>query len=134
MPYLNQATIVGHLAKDPETRFTTGGMAIANFSVYTRHGVKKDGKWEKETTFHDCIAFGKQAEWLGEARKGQLVILTGRIQKRKWQDKEGKDRYSVEIVCDSAQVMKDREETGAAGENQASTGGSSNYDDDDIPF
>lgn len=134
MPYLNQATIVGHLTKDPETRFTSGGMAIANFSVYTRHGVKKDGKWEKETTFHDCVAFGKPAEWLGESRKGQLVVLTGRIQKRKWQDKEGKDRYSVEIVCDSAQVMKDREETGAAGGTPSSTGESNSYDEDDIPF
>lgn len=127
MPYLNHVTLVGHLSKDPDIRFSTSGTAIANVSLYTKEGVKKNGQWEKETTFHDCICFGKQAEWLQEARKGQLVIATGRIQKRKWQTKDGQDRWSVEIVCDSIQVVKDKEQTGG-------TSGGYSPPSDDLPF
>lgn len=130
MPYLNSVLIVGHLTRDAEVAFAQSGTAYAKFSVYTKESIKKNGQWEKETTFHDCVCFGKPAEWLGNAHKGQLVVLTGRIQKRKWQDKEGNNRISVEIICDSVQVMKDREESG-------SSGGSSEpafNPDDDIPF
>ncbi len=129
MPYLNSVHIVGHLAKDAEVKFTQSGTAYSNFSVYTKESVKKNGQWEKETTFHDCVCFGKPAEWLGNAHKGQLVVLTGRIQKRKWQDKEGNNRISAEIICDSVQVMKDREPD----VNKEEAGGGFNPDDD-IPF
>src|SRR5438477_4221313 len=154
MASVNKVILVGNLGRDPETRYTTGGDAVTNIRVATTDTWKdKNGEKQERTEWHTVVFFGRPAEIAGEyLKKGRQVYVEGRLQTRKWQDKEGQDRYTTEIVADRMQMLGSREGSGApvAGEpsERASTaeprgrarggGGAAkkNVDDldDDIPF
>lgn len=136
MASVNKAIIVGNLGKDPEVRFLPNGDAVCNFSVATTESWKdKDGKKNEKTEWHNIVLFRKLAEIAGEyLKKGRPVYLEGRLQTRKWQDKEGAERYTTEIVADTMQMLGSREEAKEIASTPATP--PANFDDmaDDVPF
>ncbi len=134
MASLNKVHLIGRLGKDPEIRYTQSGTPVANFSLATSERIKnKDGNYEEKTEWHQIVLWGRTAEVAGEyLGKGSLVYIEGRIQTRKWSDKDGSDRYSTEIVGDRLQMLGFKpEQEEAPRQEQRSVGGSP---DDDIPF
>ena len=115
MASVNKVILVGNLGRDPETRYTTGGDAVTNIRLATTDTWKdKNGEKQERTEWHTIIFFGRQAEIAGEyLKKGKQVYIEGRLQTRKWQDKEGQDRYTTEIVADRMQMLGSREGSGA---------------------
>ena len=97
---LNRVMLIGNLGKDPEVRYTQSGTAVASFSLATAERFKnKAGDWEDRTEWHNITLWGRLAEIAGEyLTKGKMVYIEGRLQTRKWQDKEGRDRYTTEVV------------------------------------
>lgn len=162
MAGVNKVIILGNLGKDPEIRYQPSGGAIANFSIATSETFKdKEGNKQERTEWHRVVLFGRTAEVAGEyLRKGSTAYIEGRLQTRKWTDKEGQERYTTEIVGDRLQLVGGRnggqgnhneEEDTPRGNSrqqngnrhsahpQNSTGGDGNYQqnqefDDDIPF
>ena len=118
---VNKVILVGRLGRDPETRYTGGGQAVANFSVATDESYKdKNGERQKRTEWHKIVVWGKQAEIAQQyLKKGSLIFIEGRIQSREWQDKEGQKRTSFEIVANNFRMLGGRSEGAAA----ASAGG-----------
>ena len=121
---VNKVILVGRLGRDPETRFTSGGQAVANFSVATDESYKdRNGERQKRTEWHKIVVWGKQAEIAQQyLKKGSLVFIEGRIQSREWQDKEGQKRTSFEIVANNFRMLGGRGDGMAAGAG-ASSGG-----------
>ena len=154
MASVNKAILIGNLGKDPEVRYMPGGEAVANITLATTDTWKdKSGTKQEKTEWHRVSFFGRQAEVVGEyLKKGSQIYVEGRIQTRKWQDKDGQDRYTTEIVADRMQMIGGKS-SGAGSfevveENQpaparasapaarpapAAKGGFDNFDDD-IPF
>jgi single-strand DNA-binding protein len=114
---VNKVILVGRLGRDPETRYTGGGQAVANFSVATDESYKdKNGERQKRTEWHKIVVWGKQAEIAQQyLKKGSLIFVEGRIQSREWQDKEGQKRTSFEIVANNFRMLGGRAEGAAAG-------------------
>jgi single-strand DNA-binding protein len=114
---VNKVILVGRLGRDPETRFTGGGQAVANFSMATDETYKdKNGERQKRTEWHKIVVWGKQAEIAQQyLKKGSLVFIEGRIQSREWQDKEGQKRTSFEIVASNFRMLGGRADGAAAG-------------------
>ena len=117
---VNKVILVGRLGRDPETRYTGGGQAVANFSVATDETYKdKNGERQKRTEWHKIVVWGKQAEIAQQyLKKGSLIFIEGRIQSREWQDKEGQKRTSFEIVATNFRML------GGRGDGASSGGGS----------
>lgn len=147
MASLNKVMLIGNLGKDPEVRYTTSGTPVASFSLATSERFKgKNGDWEEKTEWHNVILWGRLAEIAGEyLGKGKTVYIEGRLQTRKWQDREGKDRYTTEVVGEKMQMLSARGEGGGRapagrGGSQEYGGGSPGFEepafnpDDDIPF
>jgi single-strand DNA-binding protein len=114
---VNKVILVGRLGRDPETRYTSGGQAVANFSVATDESYKdRNGERQKRTEWHKIVVWGKQAEIAQQyLKKGSLIFIEGRIQSREWQDKEGQKRTSFEIVASNFRMLGGRSEAAAAG-------------------
>jgi single-strand DNA-binding protein len=114
---VNRVILVGRLGRDPETRFTGSGQAVANFSVATDETFKdRNGERQKRTEWHKIVVWGKQAEIAQQyLKKGSLVYIEGRIQSREWQDKEGQKRTSFEIVSSNFRMLGSRSEGAALG-------------------
>jgi single-strand DNA-binding protein len=114
---VNKVILVGRLGRDPETRYTGSGQAVANFSVATDESYKdKNGERQKRTEWHKIVVWGKQAEIAQQyLKKGSLIFIEGRIQSREWQDKEGQKRTSFEIVANNFRMLGGRAEGAAAG-------------------
>jgi single-strand DNA-binding protein len=114
---VNRVILVGRLGRDPETRYTGGGQAVANFSVATDESYKdKNGERQKRTEWHKIVVWGRQAEIAQQyLKKGSLIFIEGRIQSREWQDKEGQKRTSFEIVANNFRMLGGRAEGAAAG-------------------
>ncbi len=104
---LNKVMIIGNLGADPEIRHTGDGRAVANLTVATNERWKsRDGDQQERTEWHKVVAFGKLAEIIEKyMKKGSNAYFEGRIQTRKWQDKEGQDRYTTEIVADQMTML-----------------------------
>jgi single-strand DNA-binding protein len=152
MASVNKVILVGNLGRDPETRYMPDGGAITNVSVATSYqwNDKASGEKKEETEWHRVMFRGKLAEIAGEyLKKGSQVYVEGRLRTRKWQDKEGKDRYTTEIVADRMQMLGSRAGAGQprddapaephAAEPKAAAGAkkpAGKFDDmeDDIPF
>jgi single-strand DNA-binding protein len=130
---VNKVILVGRLGRDPETRFTSGGQAVANFSIATDETYKdKSGERQKRTEWHKIVVWGKQAEIAQQyLKKGSLLFLEGRIQSREWQDKEGQKRTSFEIVATNFRMLGGRSDGMAAGAGAGASGGASRSDDFD---
>ena len=122
---VNKVMLVGRLGRDPETRYTGGGQAVANFSVATDESYKdKNGERQKRTEWHKIVVWGKQAEIAQQyLKKGSLVFIEGRIQSREWQDKEGQKRTSFEIVANNFRMLGGRSDNAGGGGGGARSGG-----------
>src|SRR5260370_30475158 len=107
---VNKVILVGRLGRDPETRYTGGGQAVANFSLATDESYKdKNGERQKRTEWHKIVVWGQQAEISQPSlKKGSLIFIEGRIQSREWQDKEGQKRTSFEIVANNFRMLGGR--------------------------
>ena len=116
MASVNKVILIGNLGRDPETRYTTGGDAITNLNIATSEQWKdKSGEKQERTEWHRVVLFGRQAEIAGEyLKKGRSVYIEGRLQTRKYTDKDGVEKYSTEIVGDRMQLLGSREGAGAA--------------------
>ncbi len=144
---VNKAIILGSLGQDPDIRYTASGAAVANISIATNEQWKdkESGEMQERTEWHRVVFFGRLAEIVGEyLRKGSQVYVEGRIQTRKWQDKEGHDRYTTEIVANEMQMLGSKSGGTTASFDQsqqpqqstpaAPAKGSNDDFDDDIPF
>ena len=155
MASVNKVILVGNLGKDPEVRYAPSGDAFANVNIATTRTWKDktSGEKKEETEWHRIIFNGRLAEIAGEyLKKGRSIYVEGRLRTRKWQDKDGVDKYTTEIVAYEMQMLGSREGMGGApmdddshGASSAGGGGSKpastkkpagNFDDmdDDIPF
>ncbi len=130
---VNKVILVGRLGRDPETRFTSGGQAVANFSLATDESYKdRNGERQKRTEWHKIVVWGKQAEIAQQyLKKGSLVFIEGRIQSRDWQDKEGQKRTSFEIVATNFRMLGGRSEGMAAGAGATAPAGAARAEDFD---
>ena len=117
MASVNKVILIGNLGRDPETRYTTGGDAVTNLRIATTETWKdKAGEKQEKTEWHTVVLFGRQAEIAGEyLKKGRPVYIEGRLQTRKYTDKEGVEKYSTEIVGDRMQLLGGREGGGGGG-------------------
>ncbi len=148
---VNKVILIGHLGRDPEVRYSPNGQAIANVNLATSDTWKDRNTGEKQerTEWHRVVFFGRLAEIAGEyLKKGMQIYVSGRLQTRKWQDKDGNDRYTTEIVAADMQMLGSRAGAGVPDEGFASEPMPSNAAergsaraaqatedfDDDIPF
>ncbi|MDF1553107.1 MAG: single-stranded DNA-binding protein [Deferrisomatales bacterium] len=113
---VNKAILLGNLGKDPEVRYTQSGSAVANFSLATTERRKQGEEWTDHTEWHNIVVFGKTAENCGQyLQKGSQVYLEGRIQTRKWDDKDGNTKYMTEIVAFDIQFLSRTKGQGEGG-------------------
>jgi len=121
MASVNKVILIGNLGRDPETRYTTGGDAVTNLRIATTEAWKdKSGEKQEKTEWHTVVLFGRLAEIAGEyLKKGRPVYIEGRLQTRKYTDKEGVEKYSTEIVADRMQLLGSREGGGGGGGGDA---------------
>lgn len=135
---VNKAILIGRLGKDPELRYTPSGKAVASFTVATNERwTGQDGQKNESTTWHNIVAWGKQAEVIKEyMTKGRQIYIEGRIDNRSYDDKDGNKRYVSEVVLQNFQFLGDRgsSEGGAPAEVPADKPASSGESDDDLPF
>ena len=125
MASVNKVILVGNLGRDPETRYSPDGSAITNVSIATtsQWKDKNTGEKKEETEWHRVVFYGRLAEIAGQyLKKGRSVYVEGRLRTRKWQDKEGQERYTTEIIADVMQMLGGREgmgEPSAAGARES---------------
>ena len=161
MASINKVILIGNLGRDPETRYAPSGSAICNITLATSRNWKdkESGERREETEWHRVVFYNRLAEIAGEyLKKGRSVYVEGRLQTRKWQDKDGQDRWTTEIIADQMQMLGGRDDMGGGGggsrsDNESRGGGNAghggsraddggstqkapNFDDmeDDIPF
>lgn len=115
MASVNKVILVGNLGRDPEVRYMPNGEAVCNFSIATTDSWKdKNGQKQERTEWHNIVMYRKLAEIAGEyLKKGRPVYVEGRLQTRKWQTKEGQDRYTTEIIADQMQMLGGRDNGGS---------------------
>jgi single-strand DNA-binding protein len=146
---VNKVILIGNLGQDPDTKYMPSGSAVTNLRIATTEAFKdrETGQQQERTEWHSVAMFGRLAEVAGEyLRKGSQVYIEGRLRTRKWQDKQGQDRYSTEIVADQMQMLGGRGGgMGAGGDAPAAERGAGPARsrepaaqeaelDDDIPF
>ncbi len=127
---VNKVILIGNLGNDPDVRYTASGAAVANISLATAESWrdKESGEQQERTEWHRVVFFGRLAEIVAEyLKKGSQIYVEGRLQTRKWQDKEGKDRYSTEIVANEMQMLGSRS---GGGGNQSSMDQTAPHEDD----
>jgi len=136
---VNKVTLIGNLGKDPELRYTSGGVAVATFSMATSESWKDpEGNTQERTQWHNIVAWRKLAEIVGEyLKKGGKIYLEGRLQYRNYDDKNGVKRYVTEIVMDQLVMLDSR--GGGAASTQQDTGSAPLPEEsggkvDDLPF
>jgi single-strand DNA-binding protein len=115
MASINKVILIGNLGRDPEVRYTPNGSAICNISVATTRNWKDKTSGDKveETEWHRVVFYDRLAEIAGEyLKKGRPVYVEGRLKTRKWQDKDGKDVYTTEVIADNMQLLGGREGMG----------------------
>ena len=152
---VNKVILIGNLGADPETKSMPSGMQVANIRLATSESFKdkQTNEWQERTEWHNVAMFGRLAEIAGEyLRKGSKVYIEGKLRTRKWQDKQGNDRYSTEVIANEMQMLdgrgggaggggggmggegrQDRPRAEEAPRSGGSGGGAEDFDDD-IPF
>jgi len=154
---VNKVILIGNLGADPETKSMPSGMQVANIRLATSESFKdkQTNEWQERTEWHNVAMFGRLAEVAGEyLRKGSKVYIEGKLRTRKWQDKQGNDRYSTEVIANEMQMLDGRGGGAGAGggmggesrperprgeeaprsSGSGAAGGGSEEFDDDIPF
>ena len=139
---VNKVILVGTLGADPDTRYTPSNAAVTNLSIATNESWKdkQSGEQKEKTEWHRVVMFNRLAEIATEyLRKGSQVYIEGKIQTRKWEDKEGNDRWTTEIVANQLEMLGERMSSGSNQPNnmdQSKSNSSFNDEgfDDDIPF
>lgn len=137
---VNKVILLGRIGKDPDTRYMTSGEAVTNITLATSETWKdKSGEKQESTTWHNLVFYKKLAEIAGEyLKKGSQIYVEGRIQNRKYQDKEGKDRYVTEIIVNEMKMLggKPEEEKKERQEKPKDKQQGNSFDNfyDDIPF
>src|SRR5678815_744934 len=115
---INKVILVGNLGQDPETRYMPNGKAVTNLRIATSESWKdkQTGEQREQTEWHSIVMYDKLAEIAAEyLRKGSQVYVEGKLRTRKWQDKEGRDRYTTEINANEMQMLGGRGDRGGAG-------------------
>jgi len=148
---VNKVILIGNLGQDPEIKSTAAGAAIANFSVATSESWKdkNTGQQVEKTEWHRVVAFNRLAEIIGQyVKKGSKIYIEGSLRTRKWQDKEGKDHYTTEVVANEMQMLDSKGGSASSGGDYSASapsprnapapmaepaGGFDSFDDD-IPF
>jgi single-strand DNA-binding protein len=143
----NTVDLVGNITRDPELRFTPGGMAVAQFGIAVNRRYQKQNEWVEETSFFDVVTYGTLAENASESlSRGSRVMVQGRLEQRSWETQEGDKRSKIEVIADEvgpslrwavAEVTKnERKQDGATA--KANSGARRNeapqYDPDEDPF
>ena len=126
MASINKVILIGNLGRDPEVRYTPNGAAICNVTIATSRSWKDKTSGEKveETEWHRVVFDDRLAEIAGEdLKKGRSVYVEGRLKTRKWQDKEGKDNYTTEVIADNMQMLGSREGMGGGAEEGGRSSG-----------
>ena len=156
---VNKAILIGNLGRDPELRYTAAQFPICSFSIATSDRRKdQNGTWNDITEWHNIVTLGKTAENCSKyLKKGRQVFIDGKIQTRKWKDKEGRDRYTTEIIANTVQFIGGRAEGGSrqdfggesdspraaavgdfeslpSADDVSAAANDVSFDDDDIPF
>lgn len=150
---VNKVTLIGNLGKDPEIRHLEGGTTVGKFSLATNENYRdKNGEWQTQTEWHDIVVWRHLAERAAkDLHKGSMVYIEGKITHRKWQDKEGQDHYSTEIVASNLRLLDRREGQGSnnalknnpadnfpsvdtAPVNRSEYGNAPAAENDDLPF
>lgn len=142
MSSVNKAIILGRLGRDPEARYLPDGTCVANLSVATSY---KPQNGDEVVEWHRCVAWDRLGEIISEyAKKGDLIYIEGRLQTRKWTDKDGNEKYTTEIVAERVQLIgrtqrgegnaSEPRELAAKQKSQSSADGGIAEMDDDIPF
>lgn len=110
MGSVNKVLIIGNAGKDPETKYTDAGVAVCTLTLATKHSWKeKDGQRQEKTEWHRVVFWGRLAEIVDKyVKKGSQVYVEGRLETRKWTDKNGNDKYTTEIVADQMQMLSGR--------------------------
>lgn len=110
MGSVNKAIVIGNAGKDPETKYTDAGVSVCTLVLATKHSWKQqDGTRQEKTEWHRVVFWGKLAEIVDKyVKKGSQVYVEGRIETRKWTDKNGHDKYTTEIVADQMQMLSGR--------------------------
>ena len=112
---INKVILIGNLGNDPDVRYTSGGSPIANISLATSESWrdKETGDQQERTEWHRIVFFGRRAEFVSEyLRKGSKIYVEGRLRTNKWQDRDGNDRYTTEIVANDVQMLDSKGGTG----------------------
>ncbi|MCH7343595.1 single-stranded DNA-binding protein [Pelomonas sp. CA6] len=128
MASVNKVIIIGNLGRDPELRYTPSGAAVCNVSIATTRNWKsrEGGERQEETEWHRVVFYDRLAEIAGEyLKKGRPVYVEGRLKTRKWQDKEGRDTYTTEIIAEQMQLLGSRD--GSGGDDMGGGGGGGGY-------
>ncbi len=138
---VNKVILIGNLGRDPEIRYTTSGQAVANFTLATTEAyTNKEGERQESTEWHRIVAWGRLAEICGEyLTKGRTVYIEGAIRTRSWEDKEGKTRWTTEIIARNMQMLgsgADRSDTSSSRQQAPDDFelDESVESDEDIPF
>ncbi len=142
----NKVILIGNLGRDPEVRQLEGGVSVGKFSIATNESFKdKSGEWQQKTEWHDIVVWRNLAERAErDLKKGSLVFVEGKLTHRKWQDKDGNDRYTTEVVAYTLKPLERRENL-AGGSQFPSVSEAPSFspdqpstttvdEDDDLPF
>lgn len=141
---INKVILIGNLGRDPEIRHLEGGSAVATFTVATNESYRdKAGEWQTVTEWHNIIAWRNLAERVEkQLSKGKLVYIEGKLTHRKYQDKDGNDKYITEVVANQVRLLERRDDdmrSDRSSSTSTNTGNSSHeshddFGDDDLPF
>jgi single-strand DNA-binding protein len=138
MANINKVILMGNLTRDPEVRYTPNGKAVASFSLAINRKYKQGEEWKEEVSYLDIVVFGKPAEACGQyLNKGDSAFIDGRLQQRRWDDKEtGQKRSKVEVVAESVQFGPKRSSVapGRDHEQTESSAPETPVDEGEIPF
>jgi|TARA_B110000495_G_scaffold23652_1_gene16684 single-strand DNA-binding protein len=143
MAGVNKVIVVGRLGSDPDTRYMPSGSAVTNVSVATSESWKdkETGEKQEKTEWHRVVFFNRLAEIASEyLKKGSQIYVEGRLQTRKWEDKEGNEKWTTEIVANQMQMLGDRMSSGSSSNDRPPAQNTNKNDfanddfDDDIPF
>ncbi len=134
---MNKVILVGHLGQDPELKSTSSNIHVVNISVATNQIFKRkeDTEYTEKTEWHRCVAFGKTADYISNyISKGRLVYIDGRLQTRKWQDKDGNDRYTTDVMIETITMLGKGDSSQQNYSKQKAKPDDNQNEDDDLPF